>query len=129
MRRVFGSAWLFAAAAAVVFSLVLVASPSASSAAQRAAYLEGLIKCPACQDISVAQSDATSSIAVRQEIVARVAAGESDNVIIAALESRYGDDILLSPRGSGLDDLLWIVPAVVVAGGAVVFGRLLWRRP
>jgi cytochrome c-type biogenesis protein CcmH len=128
MRRILGSVWLFLGALVVVVVVVFASAPSTPSVAQRVAGLEALVKCPSCQDISVADSNAASSVAVRQEIAARVKAGESDNTILAALESRYGNDILLSPRGSALDSLLWVIPALVVAGGVVAYLKVARRR-
>jgi len=46
--------------------VALLEAPSTASAQGRIAHLETLVKCPACDDLSVAQSNATSSIAVRQ---------------------------------------------------------------
>jgi len=57
-----------------------------------------------------------------------VSDGQSDNEIIAALEGAYGNNILLSPRGSALDSLLWIVPAAVVASAVVIGVRLVRRH-
>ena len=86
------------------------------------------MKCPACEDLSVAQSNATSAIAVRHEIAQRVRAGESDNQILTALESVYGSSILLSPSTSGLGTLLWVVPILVVVAMIVAGIRLARRR-
>ena len=58
----------------------------------------------------VAESNATSAVAVRHEIAAKVKAGQSDNEILTSLESTYGTSILLSPPTSGLGVLLWVVP-------------------
>ena len=129
MRRVLGSIWFFVGCAAVVAVVVVVATPTTPTRIQRIAHLESLIRCPACEDISVAESNAPSSVAVRHEIVHLVASGQSDNAIIAALQSSYGDDILLSPRGSSLDALLWVVPLVVAAGAVVIYVRLARTRP
>ena len=61
-------------------------APATDGAQARIAHLETLVKCPACEDLSVAQSNATSAIAVRHEIARRVRAGESDNQILTSLE-------------------------------------------
>ena len=100
--------------------LVLVAAaavllrPSASSESSRIAHLETLVRCPSCDDLSVAVSNATSAIAVRHEITAKVHEGQSDDEILTSLEAAYGTSILLSPPTSGLGVLLWIVPLVGV---------------
>ena len=103
----------------------------APAAMTRVAALERIVKCPSCQDLSVAQSNAPSSVAVRREIVAQVTAGASDDAILNGLVARFGPSILLVPPAGGIDDVLWIVPVALacaaVAGGAVVVVRR--RRP
>ena len=92
--------------------------------AQRATALESRLKCPSCQDLSVAQSTSASSLAVRAYVVEHLNQGWSDDQIVAALESRYGNAILLTPPGGGLSILLWLVPlllAVVIVGVIVAF--------
>ena len=118
---------LWCAALACVVAVVLVTAPSASSQQSRITHLETLVKCPACEDVSVAQSNATSAVAVRHEIAQRVAAGASDSQILTSLEAAYGTSILLSPSTSGLGSLLWLVPALAALAMLVAAARL-WRR-
>ena len=112
----------------VAATVVLVGAPSTATSAGRIAHLETLVKCPSCEDLSVAQSNATSAIAVRHEIERRVRSGESDNRILTSLESRYGTSILLSPSTSGVGTLLWIVPLLALAAFVVAAVRLARRR-
>jgi cytochrome c-type biogenesis protein CcmH len=119
---------LWSVSLVAVLALVLVTQGSTSSQQSRIARLETLVKCPACDDISVAQSNATSAIAVRHEITQRVMTGASDNAILTSLESRYGSSILLSPSTSGVGILLWAVPLAVVAAAVIAALRLARRR-
>jgi cytochrome c-type biogenesis protein CcmH/NrfF len=117
---------LFALALLAVATLALTLAPRAGGDAARVARLESLVRCPACEDLSVAQSDATSAIAVRHEIAADVARGLSDAQILTSLESAYGTSILLSPPTSGLGALLWVGPllvALAVVAGAIRVAR------
>lgn len=129
MRRLVGalrSFTLFALALLAVATLALTLAPRAGGDAARVARLESLVRCPACEDLSVAQSDATSAIAVRHEIAADVARGLSDAQILTSLESAYGTSILLSPPTSGLGALLWVGPllvALAVVAGAIRVAR------
>jgi cytochrome c-type biogenesis protein CcmH len=111
-----------------VLAVALLEAPSTASAQGRIAHLESLVKCPACDDLSVAQSNATSSIAVRHDIARRVKKGQSDNTILTSLEATYGTSILLSPSTSGLGFLLWLVPLGAVGALAVAGVRLARRR-
>jgi cytochrome c-type biogenesis protein CcmH len=105
-----------------------VTSSPPPSSAQRIATLESQIKCPSCEDLSVAQSTTSSAVAVRNQITSMVRAGDPDSQIEAALVARYGQSILLEPSTSGIEGLVWLVP---VLGGAVALaclGVLFWRR-
>ena len=53
------------------------------------------MRCPSCTDLSVAQSNATTAIAVRHQIESMVAAGPSTADIDQTLVSEYGQTILL----------------------------------
>ncbi|MEO9223512.1 MAG: cytochrome c-type biogenesis protein [Acidimicrobiales bacterium] len=88
------------------------------------------IKCPACTDESVATSDAPISQAARQDIHDKLQAGESPDQIRAYFVNLYGRRILLTPRSSGVDSLVWILPVVVLLLGAcgLAFAFWRWRR-
>jgi len=94
---------------------------SASTPAQRAAALDGELRCPSCDDLSVADSSAASAVAIRQLVLADTEAGESQASIVSYLQSRY-PGILLRPPASGIEGLVWYLPIVgfVVAVVAVV---------
>lgn len=115
------SVWCVALVAVAAIAVVLNPHPSSQSA--RIAHLETLVRCPACHDLSVAESNATSAVAVRNEIAAKVKSGQSDNQILTSLESTYGTSILLSPPTSGLGVLLWAAPIA----GLGLLGGSSWR--
>jgi cytochrome c-type biogenesis protein CcmH/NrfF len=101
------------------------ASPTPS---QRVTQIESRIRCPSCDDISVAESTASSAIAVRHEITRLVGAGKSNGAIEARLVDQYGPSILLVPPSSGLSLVVWVVPTVagVLAVAALVV--FFWKR-
>jgi cytochrome c-type biogenesis protein CcmH len=119
---------LWLAALVVVFGTIVATSATTSPIEHRISDLQSIVRCPACEGLSVAQSNATSSIAVRHEIERRVKAGESDTSILTSLQERYGSAILLTPSGRGLGALLWIVPFSVVALGLLILRRVV-RSP
>ena len=98
--------------------------------AERVTAISREVRCPTCQGLSAAESDAKAAQAVRDEIRRRVNEGQDDGQIRAFLVSRYGRDILLKPEASGIGSLVWTIPVVAgvaaVAGLAAVFVR--WRR-
>jgi cytochrome c-type biogenesis protein CcmH len=113
----------------VVVALAVVLWPSGSqSPAARAHELETQLKCPECQGLSVADSQAPTSRAIRSDIKRRIKAGQSDEEIRQAYVDNYGESILLSPQDSGVSLLIWILPVVVVALGATGIVLVLRRN-
>ncbi len=110
--------WI-ALAVVVAIALAVVLWPSGSqSTAARAHSLETELKCPECQGLSVADSQAPTSRAIRADVKRRIAAGQSDEQIRQAYVDRYGETILLNPQDSGVSLLVWILPVLVLALGA-----------
>jgi cytochrome c-type biogenesis protein CcmH len=105
-----------------------VFSATAQTDAQRASAIESVVRCPSCIDVSVAQSEESTALAVRHEIERLVAQGRSTAQIKAALVSQYGQTILLEPPDSAGLPLIWIIPIVLGSGALVVIGALFWRR-
>ncbi len=110
--------------ALVIGSGVLSSPPPTAS--QRAASIESVLRCPSCEDLSVADSSAPTAVTVRATVRQLVAQGESDQQIEAYLAGRYGSSIELDPPASGLSLLVWLLPllvGVVVAAAFVVVVR------
>lgn len=128
MTRIAKTFRLWLAAFVVVFVTIFATSATTSPTERRIAHLESIVRCPACEGLSVAQSNATSSIAVRHEIERRVKAGDSDTSILTSLQERYGSAILLTPSSRGLGAVLWIVPFAAVALGLFILRRVV-RSP
>jgi len=89
------------------------------------------IACPTCDGESVFVSQASASQAIRNEIARQVGEGlQSDDEIVGFIEQRFGGQVLLVPKATGLDALVWALPVAVfvcsVAGLAVAFRR--WKR-
>lgn len=115
----------------VVMAVVLAARPGAapSRPAARAANLAAALRCPVCQGLSVADSPSQTAADIRADVRRRIAAGESDAEIRRAYVERFGDWILLRPRGSGAAAALWAAPVVGVALAVAWLGLALrrWR--
>jgi cytochrome c-type biogenesis protein CcmH len=106
-------------AALVVGSGALSSSPP--TAAQRAAAIETVVRCPTCEDLSVAQSSAPTAVAVRAAVTQQIAQGRTDGQIKDYLVARYGASIVLDPPATGWSLLVWLLP---LAGGAVAVALL-----
>jgi cytochrome c-type biogenesis protein CcmH len=95
--------------------------------AQRAAALDAQLKCPSCEDVSVAASSAASAVSIRQLVLTDIEAGQSNATIVAYLQSRY-PGIELKPSASGLEGIVWFAPLVAFVAALFAVGALFWRR-
>ena len=125
--------WAKVALPVVVLAVALVVGSglfdhSPATAAQRAAAIEANVRCPSCTDLSVAQSNDTTAIAVRHQIEHLVAEGQSTAAIDNVLVSEYGPTILLVPPDAAGLPLIWIIPVVLGAGALAGVAVVFWRR-
>lgn len=117
----------------VVIALVVGATRGAGPQTQddRIDDLSRRLACPVCNGESVFESRDNSSLQIRAELTSLVRENRlSDDQIIGQIENTYGADVLLVPRASGFDALVWVLPAMAfvagVAGLAFAFRR--WSR-
>jgi cytochrome c-type biogenesis protein CcmH len=85
------------------------------------------LRCAVCQSESVWESNAELARQMRQLIRERLAQGESPEEIRAYFLSRYGDYILMEPRKTGLNWVLWAGPFILLGIGAVLLYRTVTR--
>jgi cytochrome c-type biogenesis protein CcmH len=83
------------------------------------------VRCLVCQSESIDESEAPLAHDLRQLVRSQVAQGRSDDQIRAFLVSKYGQFVLLAPKPSLGNAILWVGPLLVVAAGAAA---LLARR-
>jgi cytochrome c-type biogenesis protein CcmH len=95
---------------------------------QRISALEASVRCPSCEDLSVADSSAPAAVQLRALISSDVGAGQSDTQIRQFLVDRYGPSILLQPPTSGAIGLVWLLPLVAIAVALAALGAFFWRR-
>jgi cytochrome c-type biogenesis protein CcmH len=102
--------------ALVIGSGVLRSGPPTPT--QRAYAIESVLRCPSCEDLSVAQSSASTAVTVRATVAQQIVAGRSDQQIEDYLVARYGSSIVLDPPARGWSLLVWLLP--VLGGGVAV---------
>jgi cytochrome c-type biogenesis protein CcmH len=95
---------------------------------QRARDLSAGLRCLVCQNQSIDDSDAPLARDLRILVRERLKAGESDERVRDFVVQRYGEFVLLKPLFGAKTLLLWLTPALVLAGGAVALGLALRRR-
>src|SRR3569833_1398253 len=76
----------------------------------RAEHLFTQLRCLVCQNESIDDSEADLARDLRQIVRQQVAAGRSDAQIRSFLVDRYGEFILLKPKFSIGNALLWLAP-------------------
>lgn len=126
--------WLAWAAMAVIVVVALFIGTTREdgpkTAQDRVTAIARTIRCPTCGGQTVADSNGSTSKALRIDIADRVAQGQTDDEIREAYVVAYGPETLLTPSASGVVGIVWILPVVVgalaLAGLVVVFTR--WRR-
>jgi cytochrome c-type biogenesis protein CcmH len=121
---------LLAAFAAVLCMGATAADPSQQlkdpAQEARARSLFRQIRCLVCQNESIDDSSAPLADDLRRLVRAQVQEGRSDAEVKTFLTDRYGEFVLLRPRFSPANAVLWLGPfAVLVIGGAIF---LLLRR-
>jgi len=115
--------------------IVLVAAASPAPALARSSGLDeqvraiaSRLRCPVCQNESVADSPSELAAQMRALIRTKLEEGESTETIVAYFISRYGEWILLDPPRQGLGWVLWSAPAVILVVGLAAAVRFIRRR-
>jgi len=91
----------------------------------RARTLGKSLRCLVCQNQSIDDSNADLAHDLRVLVRERLTAGDSDAQVLAFLQARYGDYVLLKPPVDPATWVLWFGPAAVLAVG---IGVLVVRR-
>ena len=123
MRRT----WLLVAAAAVVvFAAALLArGGSPATIEDRVQAVSAGLRCPVCQNLSVADSPSRLAGEMRAEVEGQLRAGRTDDEVRAFFVARYGELVLLEPRSL----LPFVVPIAAVVLGLGMWVVVVRRRP
>jgi cytochrome c-type biogenesis protein CcmH len=89
----------------------------------RARKLSQELRCLVCQNQSIDDSNAELAKDLRVLVRERIAAGDSDAQVLAFVEARYGQFVLLRPRLTPHTLLLWLAPLVLLTGVALYLYR------
>jgi len=92
----------------------------------RARGLDHAMRCVVCQSESVASSNATWAVEARRVIREQIAAGKNNDEVMDFFVERYGEFVLMNPRTSGSNWLLWAAGPLMflmALGGGVGYIR------
>lgn len=98
--------------------------PSAETVDGQAALIASKLRCPVCQGVSLVDSPSGMAAKMRSQVRELVANGYSEEQVLRYFERSYGEFVRLQPPLRGLNVLLWILPGVVLLGGAAFVFRL-----
>lgn len=82
----------------------------------------GQLRCPKCENQSIADSNSPSAYDMRQELYRLLEEGKSDSEIFDFMVMRFGDYVLYNPPVRSNTWLLWYFPpALVILGLLLAF--------
>jgi cytochrome c-type biogenesis protein CcmH len=118
--------------AALVFLLMVLAPAHAVEPGEmlkdaaleaRARRISQELRCVVCQNQSIDDSTAPLAHDLRVIVRERLVAGDSDAQVLAFVEARYGEFVLLRPHLEPQTLLLWTTPLLLLAGAAAYLLR------
>jgi cytochrome c-type biogenesis protein CcmH len=90
--------------------------------------LSAELRCPMCQNETLADSNAPIAHDLRRQVFEMIQAGKSDDEIKAYLVERYSQFVLYKPPVEPSTWLLWFGPAALLLAGAIVVAIQVRRR-
>ena len=122
---------------ALIGVLFLAVSPQLRAQANdtsleaRTSAIASTLRCPVCQGESIQDSPSELSQQMRAVVRDQLRAGKTPDEVRAYFVSRYGEWILLQPKMTGLNILLYVLPVVLVVGGLILIVILVrkWTKP
>lgn len=82
------------------------------------------LRCPKCQNNSIADSNSMIATDLRQKVYELMQEGKSQKEIVDYMVARYGNFVTYDPPLTPLTVLLWVMPLVAIGlGGWIIFAR------
>ena len=123
MKRLAILLWVLLANAALALDPTEMLDDPALEA--KARELDHALRCVVCQSESVASSNAQWAVDTRRVIREQVAAGRSHDEVVDFFVERYGEFVLMTPRTSGSNWILWAAgPLMFLLALGIGFGYL-----
>ena len=92
---------------------------------EKAHQVSGLLRCPVCQGLAVADSPAEMAVNMKKQVRDLLSRGYTEEQILQYFELSYGQFVLLRPKFQGVNVLVWLLPlAALLLGFAVVVTKM-----
>lgn len=88
--------------------------------------LEGEVVCPTCHT-TIDQSSSPIARRMKVFISTRIRAGDTKSEIERKLVAQFGPEVIAKPSKHGLDLVAWVLPLVLLGGGAAAVAVAAWR--
>jgi cytochrome c-type biogenesis protein CcmH len=95
---------------------------------QRLKDLAEELRCLVCQNQTIADSNATLALDLRNQIRQQIAQGRTDDQIRSYMVERYGDFVLYRPPLKATTVMLWLGPLALLLVGAGAFWTVVRKR-
>lgn len=104
-------------------------TPDDAVLTERSVDIGAKLRCPVCQGVSIADSPSGMATKMRGQVRDLVAKGYSEEQVMSYFERSYGEFVRLEPPLRGLNVMLWILPGIVLLGGALFVFRWATSSP
>jgi cytochrome c-type biogenesis protein CcmH len=126
-RGAFFAAWRFAPLLGLLLALIsgVAAAQTPAPSDDEVNRVAKQLYCPVCENVPLDVCPTTACAQWRATIREKLAQGWSERQIQDFFAEQYGARVLASPPATGLSVLVWILPPLAVAAGAVILWRFL----
>lgn len=106
-------------------------APYDSALEQRVKEVSAILRCPVCQGLSIQDSPSELSLQMKDVVRQQLREGKSPDEVKAYFVSKYGEWILLEPKATGMNLIVYALPLVLLLLGAGLIWMMVkrWSAP
>lgn len=86
------------------------------------------LRCPKCQNQSIADSDAPVALDLRAMLLSEIEQGKTDDQIMQSMVNRYGEFILYRPSFSSKGGIVWLMSIMIILFAVAILLFFVKRR-
>jgi cytochrome c-type biogenesis protein CcmH len=112
----------------LILVLCAACSLGCSGSGDPARTIEAQVWSPYCPGRLLVDCSTQQARELRGDIADRIDRGESEREVLAWVRTEFGDGAIARPEASGVGLVIWLVPALLFAAGAVIVWRFVSRN-